>query len=288
MGKVYAVRVGYKTGIYNSWSEVQPLVNGYPGAQHKSFNSWRDAEDYLAAGPARPAGKKRSRDDGHSYEERGNDSDDRYHADLRERPAQVRRSEPVSHREPYPLVTCGVIIASSTRAAPPAPAYNSSYRSGGSSGGRSPFDAVVEGPSQAIRSSSVYELEFDGAARGNPGQAGCGAVLRYNGDVVCRLRKYMGSHSTNNEAEYTALIEGLQMARRLGVTRVHAKGDSKLVVQQVTGSWQIHKPHLQDLCDRVHGETRHLREFEIRHIRREYNTEADKLSNDAIDLAYRG
>ncbi|GIL67313.1 hypothetical protein Vafri_20726 [Volvox africanus] len=86
----------------------------------------------------------------------------------------------------------------------------------------------------------------------------------------------------------SAILSAVEMARRLGVTRVHAKGDSKLVVQQVTGSWQIHKPHLQDLCDRVHGETRHLREFEIRHIRREYNTEADKLSNDAIDLAYRG
>ncbi|GIL93006.1 hypothetical protein Vretimale_15444 [Volvox reticuliferus] len=284
MGKVYAVRVGQRTGIYNSWAEVKPLVHGYPGAQHKSFNSWRDAEDYLAAGPARPAERKRSRDDGYNYEAHGHDSDDWY-AELHERPAQVRRSEPVTKRDPHPVVTCGVLIASGPRVAPPAPAYNSSYRAGGSSGSRSRFDPVVEGPRQAIKSGSVYELEFDGAARGNPGHAGCGAVLRYNGDVVCRLRKYMGSHSTNNEAEYTALIEGLQMARRLGVTRVHAKGDSKLVVQQVTGSWQIHKPHLQDLCNRVHNETRNLREFEIRHIRREFNTEADKLSNDAIDLA---
>jgi ribonuclease HI len=58
------------------------------------------------------------------------------------------------------------------------------------------------------------------------------------------------------------------MARRLGVTRIHAKGDSNLVVQQVEGRWNINKDHLRKLCDQVHEEVRAFREFKIRHIPR--------------------
>lgn len=58
------------------------------------------------------------------------------------------------------------------------------------------------------------------------------------------------------------------MARRLGVTRIHAKGDSKLVVNQVNGRWNINKDHLRELCEQVHRETQQLREFQIRHVLR--------------------
>ncbi|GFR43359.1 hypothetical protein Agub_g4430 [Astrephomene gubernaculifera] len=301
-GKYYAVRVGRRPGIYEDWGQVKPLVEGYPGAQHKSFKSRDEAMRYLSNGPSAAAGSKRRRDD---YDD--DSDDDRYH---RPPPPAYRQSNPYRPPapQPHPYPSRQPVIMSLT-----VPSsrdnYDGGYRSSGGGGSSSfPFhrsssapgglerrgssgvyDPVVEGPLQPVRSNTLYQLEFDGASRGNPGKAGCGAVLRRldTGDVVCRLRKYMGSNSTNNEAEYTALLEGLKMARRLGVTRLQAQGDSKLVVQQVQGRWAINKDHLRALCDQVKQETRHFQDFNIRHVLRHLNGDADKLSNDAIDLAYR-
>lgn len=133
----------------------------------------------------------------------------------------------------------------------------------------------------------MYVLEFDGASRGNPGLAGSGAALRESSSqqIVCRMRCFLG-RKTNNEAEYTALIEGLKMASRLGVARLTARGDSKLVVMQVAGRWQVNKEHLQVLHAEAVAESRKFTQFSIEHVLREWNTEADKLSNEAIDQQY--
>jgi ribonuclease HI len=83
--------------------------------------------------------------------------------------------------------------------------------------------------------------------------------------------------ATNNEAEYHALIRGLEVASEQGCTEVEARGDSQLIVRQVTGDWQIKEPRLRELRDRVRGVAEEFEQFEVQHIPREENWEADEL-----------
>jgi len=126
-------------------------------------------------------------------------------------------------------------------------------------------------------------LYADGAARGNPGPAGAGAVL-YNekGKVVAELARPLG-RATNNVAEYSALILGLEEAQRRGATAIDVRMDSLLVVQQMRGLWRIKHPGLTPLALRAGALLASFPEREIRHVPREENAAADELSNRAID-----
>jgi ribonuclease HI len=126
-------------------------------------------------------------------------------------------------------------------------------------------------------------LYADGAARGNPGPAGAGAVLfDERGALVAELAQPLG-HATNNVAEYSALILGLEEAKRRGATGVDVRMDSKLVVQQMRGLWRIKHPGLKPLALRAGALLASFTEREIRHVPREDNAAADLLSNRAID-----
>jgi len=128
-------------------------------------------------------------------------------------------------------------------------------------------------------------LYADGAARGNPGPAGAGAILLdEEGRVVAELTRFLG-HATNNVAEYNGLILGLEEALRRGAQAIDVRMDSLLVVEQMRGRWRIKHPGIRPLALRA-GEL--LAAFpvrEIRHIPREENGLADALSNRAIDEA---
>lgn len=126
-------------------------------------------------------------------------------------------------------------------------------------------------------------LFADGAARGNPGPAGAGAVLYdEKGTLVAELARPLG-HATNNVAEYSALILGLEEAQRRGATAIDVRMDSLLVVQQMRGLWRIKHPGLKPLALRAGALLASFPEREIRHVPREENAAADELSNRAID-----
>jgi len=126
-------------------------------------------------------------------------------------------------------------------------------------------------------------LYADGAARGNPGPAGAGAVLYdARGKRVAELARPLG-HATNNVAEYSALILGLEEAKRRGATSIDVRMDSLLVVQQMRGLWRIKHPGLIPLALRAGELLASFRAREIRHIPRDENAAADELSNRAID-----
>lgn len=128
-------------------------------------------------------------------------------------------------------------------------------------------------------------LYADGAARGNPGPAGAGAVLLDDdGAVVAEIARSLG-HATNNVAEYTALVLGLEEARRRGVTDLEVRMDSLLVVQQMRGLWRIKHPRLKPLALRAKELLAQFAKPSIGHIPRERNTLADALANRAIDEA---
>ena len=126
-------------------------------------------------------------------------------------------------------------------------------------------------------------LHADGAARGNPGPAGAGAVL-FDGDgrVLAELTRSLG-HATNNVAEYSALILGLEEALRRGIDEVDVRMDSLLVVRQMQGLWKIKHPGLRPLALKAGALLARFRSRTIEHVPREQNAHADLLSNRAID-----
>lgn len=128
-------------------------------------------------------------------------------------------------------------------------------------------------------------LHADGGARGNPGPAGIGVVLRdESGRVVGEIARGIGS-ATNNVAEYTALIEGLKLALDEGVTDVDVHMDSELVVSQVTGAWKIKSDSLRRLAVEARRLLERFENFEITHVRRTRNADADKLANQGMNAA---
>lgn len=130
-------------------------------------------------------------------------------------------------------------------------------------------------------------LFADGGARGNPGPAGSGAVLLdEGGTVIAELSRFLG-HATNNVAEYTGLIIGLEEALRRGVDELDVRMDSLLVVQQMKGLWRIKHPGLKPLALRAGELLARFPKRTVEHVPREQNGLADAMVNRAIDAALR-
>ena len=128
-----------------------------------------------------------------------------------------------------------------------------------------------------------FILYADGGARGNPGPAGAGAYLEDEaGKPLARVYKYLGE-TTNNVAEYSALYFGLKEAIRHKAKHLLIRMDSQLVVRQIQGSYRVREPHLLKLYEKVMERLAQVPKYEIEHIPREENEEADRLSNLAID-----
>ena len=124
----------------------------------------------------------------------------------------------------------------------------------------------------------------DGAARGNPGPAGAGAILRdaTDGTVLSEIAEGLG-HATNNVAEWTAVRLALEEARRLGATHVDMRMDSELVARQITGRYRVKHPDLKPIHAAVMELLRAFEGYTVGHVPRALNKDADRLSNVAID-----
>ena len=127
-------------------------------------------------------------------------------------------------------------------------------------------------------------IHTDGAARGNPGPAGAGAILRdaRSGDTLAEIATFLGVR-TNNYAEWTAVEEALGEALRLGATHVDLRMDSQLVARQISGRYRVKHPDLQPIHTRVMAMLGRLAGYSVGHVPRELNKDADRLSNVAID-----
>ncbi|XP_058747586.1 uncharacterized protein LOC131620502 isoform X1 [Vicia villosa] len=128
-------------------------------------------------------------------------------------------------------------------------------------------------------------VEFDGASKGNPGKAGAGAILRSkDGNVIHRVREGVGI-ATNNFAEYRAAILGMKYALKKGFTNICIQGDSKLVCLQIDGSWKVKNESLATLYKVAKELKDKFASFQISHVLREFNSEADAQANLAVHLA---
>ncbi|KAK3413265.1 hypothetical protein EUGRSUZ_I01834 [Eucalyptus grandis] len=217
--------------------------------------------------------------------------------------AQVGSSQPASFRRstvnkeyplqsPQRLLTSGLNAVGSSAISPSSlrsasfcfvQAVGSSTISPGSLQKNFNLENVIASPTISSNHLSCI-IEFDGASKGNPGQAGAGAVLRAaDGSVFCRLREGVGI-ATNNVAEYRAVILGLRYALQKGFNHVRVRGDSQLVCMQIQGLWKTKKQNMADLCKAAKELTDQFSSFEISHIVRDLNSEADAQANLAIYL----
>lgn len=124
-------------------------------------------------------------------------------------------------------------------------------------------------------------LHTDGGARGNPGPAGIGAVLNIDGDKKL-FKKYIGK-ATNNQAEYKAIILGLEKAIEFHIEEIECFLDSELVVKQLKREYRVKNADLAPLFIKVYNLSQQFKKISFKHVYRENNKEADKLVNEAID-----
>lgn len=126
-------------------------------------------------------------------------------------------------------------------------------------------------------------IHTDGGARGNPGPAASGIVIKdETGKILTAYGEYLG-RQTNNFAEYSAIISGLKKAHELGATEVVCVADSMLVVEQLNRHWKVKEPTLQKLFLIAWNLMGQFQKVHVRHVRREHNKEADAEVNKILD-----
>jgi ribonuclease HI len=140
---------------------------------------------------------------------------------------------------------------------------------------------------EAVLTSEEAVLWSDGAARGNPGPAGIGIMLKTKqGQVLVAEGRFVG-HTTNNVAEYKALLLGLERALERGVRRLEVFADSELLIKQLRGQYRVKNAGLKPLFNQAKALIQRFDSVRLEHVRRELNVEADRLANAGIDEAER-
>jgi ribonuclease HI len=125
---------------------------------------------------------------------------------------------------------------------------------------------------------------IDGGSRGNPGPGGYGVRIEHEDGRVIELKQALGL-TTNNVAEYNGLLAALRWAASHGVRALHVKADSELLVKQMKGEYRVKSPGLQPLYDEARSLVRQIGRVKFEHVRREFNRDADRLANEAMDEA---
>jgi ribonuclease HI len=126
-------------------------------------------------------------------------------------------------------------------------------------------------------------VNVDGGSRGNPGPAAIAAVVQDAGGGVLEESAEPIGRATNNVAEYRALLLGIERAAALGATELELVGDSELIVRQVEGRYKVKDATMKELHAQVRKALAGFEDWSIRHVRRELNSEADRLVNEALD-----
>ena len=135
-----------------------------------------------------------------------------------------------------------------------------------------------------VQEEGFWRLNCDGASRGNPGPAGAGIVLHDpQGRLQVNTGRYLGE-TTNNVAEYQALLLGLAEARKIEVQKLRIFADSELMVKQLNGRYRVKSPHLIPLWQEALNALNQFETWAIAHVPREENHLADEAANQAIDL----
>jgi ribonuclease HI len=125
---------------------------------------------------------------------------------------------------------------------------------------------------------------IDGGSRGNPGPAGYGVRIEQSDGTILELKEFLGS-CTNNVAEYRGLLAALRWGAEHRVTELRIRSDSELLVKQMGGEYRVKNPGLLPLYDEARALIRKIGRVTFEHVRREFNQDADRLANQAMDEA---
>jgi ribonuclease HI len=124
----------------------------------------------------------------------------------------------------------------------------------------------------------------DGGSRGNPGPAGYGVRIEQEDGQIVELKEALPL-ATNNIAEYNGLLAALRWAQEHGVARLHVRSDSELLVKQMRGEYRVKNAGLLPLYEEAKALARQIGTVKFEHVRREFNKDADRLANEAMDEA---
>jgi ribonuclease HI len=135
---------------------------------------------------------------------------------------------------------------------------------------------------KAILQEKLYVLHFDGCSKGNPGVAGAGAVLYEDGQEIYAKSVFVGENETNNVAEYTGLLIGMQAVAERGIRKLVVRGDSQLIIRQMLGEYKVKSPGLLALYQQAKTMETNFQSVTYQHIYRDQNARADALSNEGL------
>jgi ribonuclease HI len=128
-----------------------------------------------------------------------------------------------------------------------------------------------------------YQIFSDGASRGNPGPAGIGAViLDEKGETIHEIAEFIGE-TTNNVAEYEALLAALDYCVKKKISPIEILADSQLLIKQLAGEYKVKHENIKPLYQKAQGYLARLQVIGYKHVLREFNKAADKLANQGID-----
>jgi ribonuclease HI len=136
-------------------------------------------------------------------------------------------------------------------------------------------------PAQKIND-NTYSLYFDGCSKGNPGHAGAGAVLYLGNNEIWAKSIYVGNRSTNNAAEYSGMILGMNEAITKNISELSVYGDSMLVIKQMRGEYKVTSDAMKLLFDKAKLLEKQFSKISYTHVYRDKNTRADELSNQGL------
>lgn len=129
----------------------------------------------------------------------------------------------------------------------------------------------------------MHLLRFDGGSNPNPGPtAGAYVIYDEEGTILTKGGSFL-CHGTNNIGEYTGLIKGLEKCIEMKIFDVKVEGDSLLVISQVKGEWKVKQEHLKVLCNQAKEIAKQFRSITFSHIRREFNSDADRMSDLVLE-----
>ena len=123
---------------------------------------------------------------------------------------------------------------------------------------------------------------IDGGSRGNPGPAGYGVHIEQADGTIVELKEFLGT-CTNNVAEYSGLLAALRWAAEHAASPLLVRSDSELLIKQMRGEYRVKNPGLQPLYEEARSLIRRIGRVTFEHVRREFNQDADRLANEAMD-----
>ena len=146
----------------------------------------------------------------------------------------------------------------------------------------SQFFSPCSQPTKHAPKNPVHSLYFDGCSKGNPGKAGAGAVLYLGGNEIWANAVFVGNKSTNNVAEYTGLLIGMNEAIGQNISELSVYGDSMLVIKQMRGEYKVTSAAMKPLYDKAKLLEKSFKKISYAHVYRDKNIRADELSNQGL------